>query len=126
MRRLFLLVVLSGLTPQFAAAQEDAVQRGEAAFRMCGACHSVGENAVNRIGPELNGVMGVPVATRPGFSYSESLSKLSADGDPEWLVRSLPEDGYPPQIHEVATDADGDVYVSGTNDLILAAAACRR
>lgn len=47
------------------------------------------------------------------MSYGAFVGKLSADGDPEWLVRSLPEDGYPPQIHEVATDADGDVYVSG-------------
>jgi cytochrome c len=66
MRRLFLLVVLSGLTPQFAAAQEDAVQRGEAAFRMCGACHSVGEDAVNRMGPELNDVMAYRSPPGPG------------------------------------------------------------
>ena len=80
MKPLFLLATLAWLIPQTAFAQDDAVQRGEQAFRMCGACHSVGEGATNRMGPELNGVLGAPAATRPGFTYSQALTKMSADG----------------------------------------------
>lgn len=80
MKALILFATLGWLIPQAALAQDDAVTRGEQAFKVCGACHSIGEGAANRMGPALNGVLGAPAATRPGFSYSAALTKMSADG----------------------------------------------
>lgn len=80
MRRLLLLTALIGLVPQISIAQDEAVARGEQAFRICGGCHSVGEGAASRMGPELNGVVGGPIAAKPGFSYSQTLTQMGADG----------------------------------------------
>ncbi len=80
MRKLVLLMALIGLVPQVSVAQDEAVARGQQAFRSCGACHSVGEGAASRMGPELNGVLGGPIAGKPGFSYSKALTQMGADG----------------------------------------------
>ncbi|WP_156256249.1 c-type cytochrome [Sandarakinorhabdus oryzae] len=53
-----------------ALAQDAAA--GEKAFVQCKVCHSVVKGQ-NRIGPSLAGVVGRPVASAPGFSYSAAL-----------------------------------------------------
>lgn len=80
MRILGFAAATAGLLPLPAMAQDDAAARGEAAFRMCSACHTIGAGASHRLGPELNGVMGAPAASRPGFSYSLSLTERGAGG----------------------------------------------
>jgi cytochrome c len=69
--------------PQIAVPQSatpgDPVE-GEADFRRCTACHAIGENAANRMGPQLNDVVGQPAATRDGFSYSQVLMKMRDEG----------------------------------------------
>ena len=45
---------------------------GEAVFRQCLPCHSVGEGAKNKVGPELNGIDGRKAGSAPGYSYSEA------------------------------------------------------
>jgi cytochrome c len=44
---------------------------GAAVFKKCGPCHSVGEGAANKAGPELNGLFGRPAASVPGYNYSD-------------------------------------------------------
>ena len=61
------LVTVSGLT---ASAQD--VAKGEASFRKCLPCHSIGDDAQNKIGPELNGVDGRHSGSVPGFDYSDA------------------------------------------------------
>jgi len=61
-----LLTVLAG-TPR---AQD--VEKGKAAFRKCFVCHSVGENAKNKAGPELNGLDGRTAGAAPNFLYSDA------------------------------------------------------
>ncbi len=51
-----------------AAAQDAAA--GEKTFKICKVCHQIGENAKNFIGPVLNGVVGRPAGTYPGYNYS--------------------------------------------------------
>jgi cytochrome c len=80
MKALIFVAAVAWLVPQAAFAQDEAMTRGEQAFKVCGACHSVGEGATNRMGPALNDVLGAPAASRPGFAYSQSLTKMSADG----------------------------------------------
>jgi cytochrome c len=45
---------------------------GEASFRKCAPCHSVGEDATNKVGPALNGLDGRKAGTAEGFSYSDA------------------------------------------------------
>ena len=60
------LVVTTG-----AARAQDAAA-GEHVFAKCRACHQVGENAKNMVGPSLNGVVGRPAGTFTGYSYSDA------------------------------------------------------
>ena len=48
-----------------ASAQDAAA--GEKLFAKCKACHAVGEGAKNRVGPQLNGVVGRKAGTVDGF-----------------------------------------------------------
>lgn len=48
---------------------QDAVA-GEKVFAACKACHQIGENAKNVVGPTLNGLMGRKAGSVPGYSYS--------------------------------------------------------
>ncbi len=56
------------LTP--VAAQD--VENGAEVFKKCRACHQVGENAKNAVGPSLNGLFGRKAGTIEGFNYSEA------------------------------------------------------
>jgi cytochrome c len=46
------------------------VAAGEQTFKKCFPCHSIGEGAKNKVGPELNGIDGRHSGTAPGYSYS--------------------------------------------------------
>jgi cytochrome c len=46
---------------------------GEKVFKKCAACHAVGADAKNKVGPVLNGIVGRPVASVEGFKYSEPM-----------------------------------------------------
>jgi cytochrome c len=59
------------------ASAEDApapgdVALGEKVFVKCRACHQIGPNAHNSIGPVLNGVIGRHSGIYPGYDYSEA------------------------------------------------------
>lgn len=49
------------------------VAKGEAAFKKCAACHTITPGGANGIGPNLHATVGKPVASKPGFAYSEAL-----------------------------------------------------
>jgi cytochrome c len=59
------LVSAAGASAQDAAA-------GEKVFLKCKACHQVGENAKNAVGPVLNGVVGRHSGIYEGYNYSEA------------------------------------------------------
>jgi cytochrome c len=54
------------------SAQAQDVAAGEQSFKKCFPCHSVGEGAKNKVGPELNGLDGCHSGTTEGYSYSEA------------------------------------------------------
>jgi len=56
---------------QFAHA-DDELAAGEQSFRKCFPCHSIGEGAKNKVGPELNGLDGRHSGTAPDYSYSDA------------------------------------------------------
>ncbi len=54
--------------------------RGATIFSKCKGCHQVGPDAVNRIGPHLNGIFGRPAASIAGFAYSKPMKRAGSDG----------------------------------------------
>ena len=54
-----------------AACAQDAAA-GENSFKKCLPCHSVGEEAKNKVGPVLNGLDGRKSGTVEGYNYSEA------------------------------------------------------
>jgi cytochrome c len=48
------------------------LEAGEASFRKCAPCHSVGEDAANKVGPVLNGLDGRNAGAVEGFTYSDA------------------------------------------------------
>ncbi len=61
-----------------ARADGDAA-RGEQIFKKCLACHTISEKT-NKVGPHLVGIVGRPVASVEGYSYSESMKAHAATG----------------------------------------------
>ncbi len=53
-----------------AAFAQDA-EKGEQVFKKCMACHRVGDDAKNNVGPVQNNVIGRKAGTVDGFRYSE-------------------------------------------------------
>jgi cytochrome c len=45
---------------------------GEQSFKKCLPCHSVGEDAKNKVGPLLNGLEGRKSGTIEGYNYTEA------------------------------------------------------
>ena len=71
----------------FADVAGDA-KAGEKVFRKCKACHAVGADAKNKVGPILNGIVGRSVAVVPDFKYSSVLTDLGASGK-TWTPEEL-------------------------------------
>jgi hypothetical protein len=63
------LLAMSAGTP---LAQD--VETGKASFRKCVFCHSIGENAKNKVGPELNGLDGRSAGAVPLHQPSKRLA----------------------------------------------------
>ena len=62
------------------AISEGRVSEGERIFQRCASCHSVAAEDPNRKGPSLKGVVGRPVASTAGYSYSAPMAALGASG----------------------------------------------
>ncbi|WP_108258214.1 c-type cytochrome [Mangrovicoccus ximenensis] len=71
-----------------AAAQDGDAAKGEKVFRKCMACHAVGEGAKNKVGPELNGIVGRTTAAVADFNYSDAMAAKGAEGH-VWTVEEL-------------------------------------
>ncbi|SLN57087.1 Cytochrome c2 [Roseivivax jejudonensis] len=68
--------------PAGAALAQDAgdPEAGERVFRKCQACHMVGDDAQNRVGPQLNDVIGRTAGTLDGFNYSDAMVAKGEEG----------------------------------------------
>lgn len=63
-------------------------EAGEKVFRKCKTCHAVGEDAKNKAGPVLNGVVDRQIASGADFTYSDALLALGAEGK-TWTPEEL-------------------------------------
>ena len=62
-----------------AQAQDGDPAAGKKVFNKCRACHDA-ENAKNKVGPHLVGVVGRPAASVEGYNYSTNMKELAAGG----------------------------------------------
>lgn len=62
---------------------------GAKIFTQCAACHVVGPDAQNTVGPVLNGVIARPAATYPGYRYSSAMRKSGLTWDEATLAQYL-------------------------------------
>jgi cytochrome c len=63
-----------------AAAQQGSAEDGAEVFKKCRACHDVGPEAKNKVGPVLNDIIGRPAGTVAQFSYSEANKAAGTKG----------------------------------------------
>lgn len=63
-----------------APAWAQDAENGQSVYRQCRACHQVGANAKNAVGPVLNGIVGRKAGTVEGFNYSEANKTAGAKG----------------------------------------------
>jgi cytochrome c len=65
------LVIIASSAAASAALAQDAAA-GKTSFNKCLACHAIGEDAKNKVGPELNGLDGRKSGTAPDYNYSDA------------------------------------------------------
>ena len=65
------LFVMSATAAASGALAQDA-DAGKTSFNKCLACHAIGENAKNKVGPVLNGLDGRKSGTVEGYNYSDA------------------------------------------------------
>jgi len=71
-----------------ASADPALIAAGEGAFRQCKTCHQVGDGAVNRTGPALNGIVGGTIGAVEGFRYSNTFVAAMEAGE-TWTPEAL-------------------------------------
>jgi cytochrome c len=71
MKTAWIVVAMAAAVATQSARAQD-VAAGEQSFKKCFACHSIGEGARNKVGPELNGLDGRHSGTAPDYHYSDA------------------------------------------------------
>jgi cytochrome c len=67
-----LVLAAAVLAASAGAASAQDLAAGENSFKKCLPCHSVGDDAKNKVGPVLNGLEGRKSGTIEGYNYSEA------------------------------------------------------
>lgn len=80
MRLLPFTLLLACLSFNLHAASTGNALKGEEIFQQCAICHSVGPDAQNLVGPNLNHLFGRTAASVEGANYSSAL-KVKAEAD---------------------------------------------
>ena len=68
-----------------------STERGAQVAKQCEICHNLQEGQGAKVGPDLYGVVGRPVASVPGFNYTAAIKKLGGkwtfDALNKWLTK---------------------------------------
>jgi cytochrome c len=115
-----LVGVLTLLSLGAPAMAQGVAADGEAVFKKCMACHRVGPEAKNLIGPNLTGVIGRQAGTADGFAYSE-LNKTSGQNGLVWtedLIFQYLEDPSP-FLKKFLTDKGKPDLASGATKMVF-------
>ena len=87
------LLALGLMTLAGAAHAEGDAAKGEKVFKKCLACH-VATEPVNKVGPNLHGLIGRKAASVEGYKYSAAMLKKGEEGliwDEATLTEYLPK-----------------------------------
>tara|TARA_X000000950_G_C13676814_1_gene562280 strand:- start:187 stop:594 length:408 start_codon:yes stop_codon:yes gene_type:complete len=57
--------------------------KGAKVFKKCVSCHMIGAKAKNRVGPQLNNIIGREIAVLEDYKYSKAM-KAYAEQEPVW------------------------------------------
>ena len=88
MKRTIAGLLLAAALASPAAAQEGNAEEGAEVYKKCRACHDVGPEAKNKVGPLLNEIIGRKAGTVDGFTYSDA-NKASGAGGLVWTEEVL-------------------------------------
>jgi cytochrome c len=72
-----------------------SAERGTNVAKQCAACHTFEKGGPNRVGPNLWGIVGRPVASHPGFNYSAAMKAKGGT----WTIEELNEFLRNPRAH---------------------------
>ena len=80
--RIWMMAVTAaiGTLLQSASAHAQDAANGEQVFKKCRACHMIGPDAQNRVGPVLNDLIGRKAGMIDGFNYSDANKEAGAKG----------------------------------------------
>ncbi len=82
------LTAAAGVSPAAANDLGDKDRGSELFKRQCSACHQIGPEAKNRVGPVLTGLFGRRAASVKDFTYSKSMARMGSDGL-TWTLETL-------------------------------------
>jgi cytochrome c len=84
------LVAVGALIAVPAVAVAQDADAGKGVFKKCAPCHAIGPGAKNKVGPELNGILGRKAGSIEGFKYSKALTDSGITWDDknlhEWVL----------------------------------------
>ena len=82
------LFFIAASTAASSALAQDA-DAGKTSFNKCLACHAIGENAKNKVGPELNGIDGRHSGAVAGYNYSDANKNSGITWDEEVFLEYI-------------------------------------
>jgi len=91
-----LIAILVAVSPGWATAdvsQTSDYKRGQLLYIQCRACHDLQPSPVEKVGPNLAGIMGQRAGQVQGFTYSAALSSSKIIWDRTTLDRWLEKPG---------------------------------
>lgn len=86
---LFAAVITVVFSSNTIAASVGNPLKGAELFQQCMACHTIGDEAQNGVGPVLNHVFGRQAGTAESFEYSDAMSSKGVDDSLVWDEQSL-------------------------------------
>lgn len=74
------LLCVAFLGMSLVSAEAEDVAAGKKVFKKCAACHTVGDGAQNKAGPQLNDIFGRVSGSLEGFKYSKAMIAAGEEG----------------------------------------------
>ena len=63
-------------------------EKGAKVYKKCVSCHMIGDKAKNRVGPQLNGIIGREIAALGDYKYSKAMVKYG-EAEKVWSEENL-------------------------------------